>query len=333
VRREKAGGVIDYRGRRALVIGGLGYIGRHVTERLRAAGADVTVATRTLARHADAAAHLTAAGVRVLQGDLRDADAMRAAVTRQEFVFNLAGQSGAVQSMQDPETDLDVNCRGNLILLDALRSESPQATMVFVSSRLSYGRASAAPVAETHQPDPLCVHAVHKLAVEQYLRVYGRIYGLRFAIARLTNPYGPGQPAARTAYGVVNHLIHLALAGQPLPIYGDGAQRRDYIFIDDAADALLRLGAAPSANGGTYNVGSGIGTPIVDMARAIVEIAGGGRVEFTAWPPLAEQIETGDFVADIARIRRDTAWEPRVTLADGLQRTIAHYKSRVTSAQ
>jgi nucleoside-diphosphate-sugar epimerase len=323
--------VSHYRDRRALVLGGLGYIGSHVTERLRAAGAAVTVVTRTLAAHRDAAARLTAAGVRVLEADLRDAAAMRAAVGGQQVVFNLAGQSGAVRSMEDPSTDLDVNCRGNLVLLDALRAESPAATLVFVSSRLSYGRGGREPVTEERPAEPLCVHAVHKLAAEQYLRIYGRIYGLKFSIARLTNPYGPGQPSGRTAYGVVNQLIHLALAGDPLPIYGDGSQQRDYIFIDDASDALLRLGATPAANGRVYNVGSGAGTRLVDMARAIVDIAGSGRVEFTAWPALAEQIETGDFVASTDRIRRDTGWAPRVGLADGLRQTIAHYKSHMTS--
>src|SRR5262249_1364866 len=212
------------------------------------------------------------------------------------------------RSMEDPASDLDVNCRGNLVLLDALRSESPGAALVFVSSRLSYGKGSGAPVTESQRPDPLCIHAVHKLAVEQYLRIYGRTYGLKFAVARLTNPYGPGQPAGRTAYGVVNHLIHLAVAGDVLPIYGDGSQRRDYIYVDDATDALLHRAAAAGPNGDVYNVGSGTGTPIVDMARAIVDIAGAGRIEFVAWPPLAEQIETGDFVADTARIRSATGW-------------------------
>jgi len=325
--------VSDYRGRSALVLGGLGYIGRHVTEQLHTGGAAVTVVTRALGRHRAAAARRAAAGVRVLEADLRDGEAMRAAVTGQEVVFNLAGQSGAVQSMEDPTTDLEVNCRGNLALLEALRAASPAATLVFVSSRLSYGKGGHAPVAEDQPADPLCIHAVHKLAVEQYLRIYGRIYGLTFSIARLTNPYGPGQPSSRTAYGVVNHMIHRAVAGDAIAIYGDGSQQRDYVYVEDAAEALLRLGATPAAHGRVYNVGSGAGTRLVDMARAIIDIAGSGRLEFTAWPALAGQIETGDFVADTARIRRDTGWEPRVGLVDGLQRTIAVYRSQATGVK
>ena len=319
----------SYQNRRALVIGGLGYIGTGVVDRLRDLGGQVTVVTRSVAAHRDAASARSAAGVRVIEADLRDGVAIAAAVRGQQVVFNLAAQSGAVQSMEDPWTDLDVNCRGALVLLEALREHAPEARLVFVSSRLVYGGGGADAVGEEHVPDPLCIHAVHKAAVEQYLRVYGRAYGLAFAIARLTNPYGPGQPPGRTAYGVVNRLIHLALAGEVLRIYGDGGQRRDYIYIDDAVDALLRVGEAAAKEGPVFNVGSGVGTPLVDMARAIVAMAGSGRVELVDWPPLARTIETGDFVANIDRLQQQQGWRPRVSLADGLQRTIAYYRAHV----
>jgi len=320
-----------YGDRRVLVIGGLGFIGTRLTNRLRVGGAQVTVMNRSPAGHAEAASALTAAGVRVVEGDLRDAEKVREAVGGQDVIFNLAGQSGAVRSMEDPWTDLDVNCRGSLVLLEALRTDNSAARLVFVSSRLVYGSGGGDPIDEERVPDPLCVHAVHKLAVEQYLRLYRRVYGLNVSTARLTNPYGPGQPADRTAYGVVNRMIHLALSGDTLSIYGDGRQRRDYIYIDDAVDALMRMAEAPESNGRLYNVGSGLGTPIVDMARSIIELAGGGRIGFVAWPKLAAQIETGDFVADIGRIQRELGWTPRVALADGLERTISHYKSQLSS--
>jgi UDP-glucose 4-epimerase len=285
---------------------------------------------RSLAGHDEVVSPLTAAGVSIVEGDLRDADKVREAVHRQDVIFNLAGQSGAVRSMEDPWTDLDVNCRGNLVLLEALRTLNPAARLVFVSSRLTYGSGGGEPIDEERVADPLCIHAVHKLAAEQYLRLYRRIYGLNVSTARLTNPYGPGQPAARTAYGIVNRMIHLALSGEMLSIYGDGRQRRDYIYIDDAVDALMLMAEAPAANGRLYNVGSGHGTTIVDMARSIIEMAGGGRIGFVAWPRLPEQIETGDFVADIGRIRRELGWTPRVALADGLRRTVAYYRAQVS---
>jgi len=234
--------------------------------------------------------------------------------------------------MEDPWNDLDVNGRGMLTIIEAVRRETPTARVVFAGSRLEYGRVGSAPVAETHETDPLCLHAVHKLVAEQYLRLYERLYNISYAVARITNPYGPGQPRSRTSYGVVNRMIHLALANEVLTIYGDGRQRRDYIYIDDLIDALLTLGDPERATGAAhnvYNVGTGVGTAIVDMATAISAAAGGGRIQFAEWPPLAEQIETGDFVADISRIRDDFGWSPSVSIDDGLRRTVASYRAHV----
>jgi UDP-glucose 4-epimerase len=282
-------------------------------------------------RHAGRADRFEARGVRIVEGDLRDAQAMARALAGQQVVFNLAGESGAVRSMEDPWADLDVNCRGNLVLLEALRSVNRAAKLVFVGSRLQYGRQATQPVNEEQAPDPLCLHAIHKLTVEKYLRLYRSLFGLRFTIARVTNPYGPGQPSGRTAYGVVNRLIQLALADQALTIYGDGTQRRDYVHVDDVVSALIRLSESTASDGRAFNVGSGVGTRMIDMASAIVGIAGGGRIEHVPWPPLAEQIETGDFVADVSRIRDELGWAPALSLGDGLRKTIAFYQADVAS--
>jgi UDP-glucose 4-epimerase len=322
------------KGRTVLVVGGLGFIGGRLSAALAEAGAQVTVMTPSREKYHDAAIDLETRGVRVVEGDVRDRSAMESGVRGKDVIFNLAGHSGAVSSMEDPWDDLDVNGRGMLTLVEAVRRESPRAHVVFAGSRLEYGRVGSDPVAETHDTDPLCLYAVHKLMAEQYLSLYKRLYGVSYAVARITNPYGPGQPRTRTAYGVVNRLIHLALAGEPLPIYGDGRQRRDYIYIDDVVQALLALGApGRDALSGhhLYNVGTGVGTSIADMAAAITAAAGGGRIEFVPWPALAEQIETGDFVADVSRIRADVGWRPTVPLDEGLRRTVAFYRAHVAS--
>ena len=323
---------MTYRDRAVLVIGGLGFIGGRLSQSLLDAGARVTIVTPSRQKHHDAAIDLEARGVRVIDGDVRDRSQMEASVRGQDVIFNLAAQSGAVRSMEEPWDDLDINARGMLTLVEAVRRENPSARLVLTGSRLEYGRVGPDPVAETHATDPLCLHAVHKLVAEQYLRLYEKLYGISYAVARITNPYGPGQPRSRTAYGVVNRLIHLALAGDTLPIYGDGRQRRDYIYIDDVVGALLALGerpAKPSGANNIYNVATGTGTSIADMASAIVAAAGAGRVEFVPWPPLAEQIETGDFVADISRIRAELGWRPAVSLDEGLRRTVAFYRAHV----
>ncbi len=315
--------------RRALVIGGLGFIGVNLADRLLQAGDDVTLVTPNRSRHEARAAAFADRGAHIVEGDLRDRDAMAKAVAGQQIVFNLAGESGAVRSMEDPWTDLDVNCMGNLSLLEALRTANRDARLVFVGSRLQYGKQDAQPVNEDQEPEPLCLHAIHKLTVERYLKLYATLYGVQYTIARVTNPYGPGQPESRTAYGIVNRLIHLALAGKPLTVYGDGAQRRDYIYVDDLVSALMTLAASPVSVGRAYNVGSGTGTRLVDMARTIIEIAGSGRVEHVDWPALAGQVETGDFIADITRIEGELGWRPTIGLRDGLERTVALSRGQV----
>ena len=325
---------MSYQSRSVLVVGGLGFIGGRLSSALATAGARVTVVTPSRQKHHDAALDLEAHGVHVSEGDVRDRATMDAGVRGQDVVFNLAGQSGAVRSMEEPLDDLDVNGRGMLTLVEAVRRENPDARVVFAGSRLEYGRTGSDPVAETHAVDPLCVHAIHKLLAEQYLQLYKHLYNISYAVARITNPYGPGQPRSRTAYGVVNRMIHLALSNDRLPIYGDGLQRRDYIYIDDVVEALLAIGdpdRRAAAKHDVYNVGTGVGTSMIGMANAIAAAAGGGRVERIEWVRVAEQIETGDFVADISRIKDDFGWSPAVKIDEGLRRTVAFYRAHVTS--
>lgn len=312
---------------RVLVIGGMGFIGGHLADRLIADRAAVTILTPLRERHADQADAFAQRGARIVEGDLRDRELMPSLVDGQELIFNLSGQSGAVRSMEDPWPDLDINLRGNLVLLESVRATSPRAKIVFAGSRLQYGKPAALPVREEDTGDPLCLHAVHKRTVEEYLKLYAHLFGLKYTTARITNPYGPGQPKGRTAYGVINRLIHLALAGEALTIYGDGRQLRDYVHVDDVVDALLIMARSEAANGRAFNVASGAGTSLIDVSNQIIEIAGGGRVQHVAWPALAEQIETGDFVADISRAKRELDWQPIRALRPGLEDTIAHYRA------
>lgn len=318
--------MIRLRDQRVLIVGGLGFIGVNLTTRLIILGARVAVLTPDRARHADRIAALEQAGVEIIEGDLRDQPLIEKHVAGRHLVINLSGQSGAVRSMEDPWTDLDVNCRGNLVLLEALRACNRDAKVVFAGSRLQYGHVEDLPVSEDAPQEALCLHAIHKQTVEKYLALYRRLFGIRYSVARITNPYGPGQPSARTAYGVINRMIHLAIADRALTIYGDGAQLRDYVHVDDVVAALVAMAASPDADGRAYNVGSGTGTQLVDLAAQVIAIAGRGRVEHIAWPPLAQQVETGDFIADISRIGSELGWRPAVALRDGLEQTVAFYR-------
>lgn len=319
-----------YSKRRVLVLGGLGFIGSTLTRALQALGASIAVATEHRFLHEPLASGLESRGVHVIEADVRDAQAMRRAVRGQDVVFHLSCRSGAVQSVQDPAADLDVNCRGTLAVLEAIRAEAPAAKLVFAGSRLAYGATRSLPVCEDHPILPLCPHGVHMAAIERYLAIYTDLHGVRSTTMRITNAYGPGQPSDRSAYGVINFFVHLAIAGRAIPIYGDGSQLRDYIFVDDVADALLVAGADARSDGRVYNVGSGVGTRMIDATRLIVDLARSGSVEPGPWPTMAERIDTGSFVADIGRIRHELGWHPMVDFKEGLHQTIASYLAAST---
>ena len=318
--------VTNIQNRSVLVLGGLGFLGRALTARLVTGGARVTVLTPLREHHAAAAELLERDGVRVVEGDVRNAALIQDLIRNQDAVANLAGRSGAVRSMEDPWTDLDVNVRGTLVVLEALRELNRDAIYLCVGSRLEYGRPTALPVAEDALGEPLCLHAVHKRTIEEYLALYHRLFGLRYVVARVTNPYGPGQPHGRTAYGIVNRLIQLAVAAQDVPIYGDGSQLRDYIHVDDVAIALVTL-LSRDWSERVFNVASGTGTRMIDLARRIVDIAGAGRIVGVEWPPLARLVETGDFVADVSRIAAVAGWRPVIDLESGLTQTVAFYRA------
>jgi UDP-glucose 4-epimerase len=310
-----------------LVVGGMGFIGANLADRLIDDGAAVTILTPLRERHADQAEAFERRGARIVEGDLRDRELMPSLVEGQHVIFNLSGQSGAVRSMEDPWPDLDVNLRGNLVLLESLRAANPRAKLVFAGSRLQYGKPHTLPVREEDLGDPLCLHAVHKRTVEEYLKLYAQLYGMSYTVARITNPYGPGQPKGRTAYGVINRLIHLALADDALTIYGAGEQLRDYIHVADVVEALLAMAASPHATDRAYNVASGVGIRLVDVANQIIAIANGGRIQHVAWPALAQKIETGDFIADVSRAHRELGWTPTRALGPGLEETVRHYRN------
>jgi nucleoside-diphosphate-sugar epimerase len=308
-----------YRDRSVLVLGGAGFLGTNLSRRLVEAGARVT-ATSTRA------SALTPPGVRHVRWDATDADSVRPLVAEADVVFSMFGRSGAVRSVREPTGDLVVNGAGQLAVLEAVRQARPEAKVVFPSSRLAYGRVNELPVPETHPLEPLDVYAVHKLAGEHYHQIYHRVHGLRTTVLRITNPYGPGQAADRREYGLVNAMVQRALAGEPLTVFGDGRQLRDVVYIDDVTDAFLAAATLSATDGEVYNLGSGVGVPLVDVAHAIVRLAGRGRVEHAPWPALAERVETGDFVADVAKLTKTIDWRPRVALEDGLARTIAAYR-------
>jgi UDP-glucose 4-epimerase len=315
---------MTYVDKRVLVTGGLGFMGFNLVRALQRSGAQLSVLSRTwppLPGNVES----TVGDVTFFHGDIRDAAVVDEAVAGCDVIFHFAGKSGPAASNASPLEDLDVNSRGLLTLLDSVRRLNGGAKIVFPSSRLVYGASANQPTNESAPTAPLSVYGIHKWAAEQYLLLYQRLYGLRASILRITNPYGPFQRPEQNRYGVVNWFIHQAIHDQPLTVYGEGAQLRDYIHIDDVVAALLAAGTSPEADGRIFNVGSGRGVSFLEMAKVIVRTARRGSIRHVEWPADAAVVETGDFIADTSLIAERLGWKARIPFEAGAKDVIARY--------
>jgi UDP-glucose 4-epimerase len=247
-------------------------------------------------------------------------------VQGQEVIFNLAGQVSHLDSMNDPFTDLEINCRSQLWILEALRKRNPQAKVVYAGTRQVYGKPRYLPVDEDHLLTPTDVNGINKISGEMYHLVYHSVYGIRACSLRLTNTYGPRQLIRHNRQGFIGWFMRQVTLGEPIQIYGDGRQKRDFDFVDDVVDAFLRAGAMEQADGQVFNLGGEAPVALRDLVEMMIDVAGGGSYSMVPFPPDRKAIDIGDFWADASKVRAVLGWEPRVPLRDGLRRTIEYYR-------
>jgi UDP-glucose 4-epimerase len=318
-----------YRGARAIVTGGLGFLGSHLAQRLVDLGAEVTIVDSLIPEYGGNLYNVReiADRVRVNLSDIRDPWSIRTLVRNQDFIFNLAGQVSHLDSMEDPQTDLDINCKAQLELLEACREHNRGARVIFAASRQQYGKPQSLPVGEDHPLIPVDVNGINLIAGESYHLLYNNVHGIRATSLRLTNTYGPHLLMKHGRQGFITVFIRLALEGKPIKVFGDGSQLRDFTYASDAVDAFLATGLADETLGQALNVG-GLGpVSLLEVAQLCQELAGeGGTVETAPWPPEREKIDIGSIYVDHSSLTQLTGWEPRVDLREGLARTFAFYR-------
>ncbi len=316
-----------FAGKRVLVTGGLGFIGSNVARALVPLGAQVTLMDSMIDGYGGNAFNVAdlEGKVRVNIADVRDRAAMDHLVKRQDFLFNLAGQVSHIDSLRDPFTDLDINCRSQLSILESCRHNNRDVKIVFASSRQIYGRPLTDPVDETHPVRPIDVNGINKAAGESYHFLYHDVYGIRSVSLRLTNTYGRGQLVRHDRQGFIGWFVRRAVEGQPIQLYGDGSQRRDLNHVDDVVQAMLLAGATTGTRGKVYNLAGNESHSLAEIASLLVRLAGRGSVTHVPWPPDKAPIDIGSFRGSHALITRDLGWRPTVELADGLRRTVRHY--------
>jgi UDP-glucose 4-epimerase len=320
-----------YRGRKVLITGGLGFIGSNLARRLVDLGADVLLVDSLIPAYGGNLFNIDGIEdrLRVNIADIRQQTTMNYLVRDCAVLFNLAGQVSHIDSMLDPYTDLEINCRSQLTMLEACRYHNPGVKVVFAGTRQVYGRPDSLPVTERHLVRPTDVNGINKAAGEYYHLVYNNVFGVRACSLRLTNAYGPRQLMKHNRQGFIAWFIRRAIEDRTIQIYGDGSQLRDFVFVEDAADAFLRAGASDACNGEVFNVSGGEVISHLELASLLVELAGSGRVELVEWPADKKAIDIGSFYADSSKFQCTTGWTPATRLREGLARTIAFYKAHL----
>ncbi|MCC7161048.1 MAG: NAD-dependent epimerase/dehydratase family protein [Anaerolineae bacterium] len=311
-----------------LITGGLGFIGANLAIRLVELGAQVTLVDSLIPEYGGNLFNVEPVKDRVTINiaDVRDEFSMDYLVRGRDFLFNLAGQTSHLDSMRDPYKDLDINCRAQLSILEACRKHNPGVKIVFASTRQIYGKPDYLPVDEKHLLHPTDVNGINKMAGEWYHILYNNVYGIRAVSLRLTNTYGPRMRVKDARQTFLGIWIKRLLDGEPIEIWGDGLQLRDFNYVDDVVDAMLLSAADERANGKIYNLGSDETINLKTLAEKIVVLYGQGTYSIIPFPPERQVIDIGDYYSDYSLIRARLGWAPKIKLNEGLRRTLAFYR-------
>ncbi len=319
-----------FKGQRVLITGGLGFIGSNLARTLVKLGAQVTILDSLIPEYGGNRrnVHGLEKKLSINLSDVRDRHSLPEFLRGQHFLFNLAGQTSHMDSMSDPETDLEINCRAQLTLLEACRKHNPKLRVVFASTRQIYGRPDYLPVDEKHPLRPVDVNGINKLAGEEYHLLYSQVHGVPSTVLRLTNTIGPRMRVKDARQTFVGIWIRQILGGQPIEVWG-GAQRRDFTYVDDAVEAFLLAATHPDAVGGVFNLG-GVGqVSLRELAETLVEVAGEGSYRVRSFPADRRKIDIGDYYSDCRLIESTLGWKPRTTIKQALTKTLAYYRKEL----
>ncbi len=317
-----------FSGANVLITGGLGFIGSSLARQLVAFRAKVTLVDSLIPEYGGNLfnIHDFRDKVSIELADVRDTKAMAALIKKRDFLFNLAGQTSHLDSMTDPLTDLNINAVAQLHILEACRLHNPDVKIVFASTRQIYGRPEYLPVNEKHPTNPVDVNGINKLAGESYHLLYNNIYKIRACALRLTNTYGPGmrvKDARQTFLGV---WLRRVIEGEPIHVYGDGRQLRDFNFVTDVVKALLQAAGDPASEGQLFNLGHWEYMSLEELAALLVRLNKHGRYELIPFPADQKAIDIGDYYGDFSKIQNALGWSPEVPLENGLAMTLAYYR-------
>lgn len=313
--------------KQVLITGGVGFIGSNLARRLVSLGAEVTLVDSLIPIYGGNLFNINDIRDRVTLNitDVRDPFAMAYLVQGKDYLFNLAGQTSHLDSMTNPQADLDINAGAQLFILEACRQHNPGVKIIFASTRQLYGKPEYLPVDEAHPIRPVDVNGINKLAGEWYHLLYNNVYGIRACALRLTNTYGPGMRVKDARQTFLGIWLRNIIEGKPILVFGDGNQQRDFNYVDDVVEALLLAALNPRADGQVFNLGSREVVSLTQLAQMLVGLHPGARCEIVPFPPERKAIDIGDYYSDYRKIEANLGWQPEMGLRQGLMTSLAYY--------
>jgi UDP-glucose 4-epimerase len=316
-----------FKNKKILITGGLGFIGSTLAHRLAKIEADIYLIDSLIPEYGGNNFNINGIEnkVKVNIADVRDKHSMDYLVKGKDIIFNLAGTLSHIDSMNDPFTDLEINCRSQLSILESCRKNNRDVKIIFAGTRGQYGKADHLPVDEKHLMHPTDVNGINNIAGEAYHILYNNIYGIRAVSLRLTNTYGPRHQMRHHKQGIINWFIRQLIEGKTIKLYGDGKQIRDINYVDDVVEALLLVACNEKANGEVFNLG-GIPKNLIDLVETMIDVYGKGNYELIPFKDDLKKIEIGDYIANYEKIKNTVGWQPKISLEEGLRSSFDYYE-------
>jgi UDP-glucose 4-epimerase len=316
-----------FKNKKILITGGLGFIGSTLAHRLAKIEADIYLIDSLIPEYGGNNFNINGIEdkVKVNIADVRDKHSMDYLVKGKDIIFNLAGTLSHIDSMNDPFTDLEINCTSQLSILESCRKNNRDVKIIFAGTRGQYGKADHLPVDERHLMHPTDVNGINNIAGESYHILYNNIYGIRAVSLRLTNTYGPRHQMKHHKQGIINWFIRQLIESQTVKLYGDGKQIRDINYVDDVVEALLLVACNEKTNGEVFNLG-GIPKNLIDLVETMIDVYGKGNYELIPFKDDLKKIEIGDYIANYEKVKNVVGWQPKISLEEGLRSSFDYYE-------
>jgi UDP-glucose 4-epimerase len=318
----------SFKNKKVLITGGLGFIGSNLAIKLAAMGAEVTLLDAMIEGLGGNPFNIESIKdkVSINFSDIRNKSSMNYIVRNKDYIFHLAGQNDHVLSLTNPFPDIDINVKGSLVLLEACKRYNRNAKLIYTGTRGEYGSAVRLPVNEDSPINPKGVYELTSLTAQKLFKIYNDNFGIRSFTLRLTNIYGKRAQMKHSRFGVANWFIRQALDNETIKVFGDGSILRDFLYADDAVDAILMCALCENAYGEVFNVGRDKPYNFLELAKTIIDIADNGSWKLTPFSPERAAQEPGNYYSDISKIKKIIGWEPKTELKEGLKETISYYK-------